>query len=147
MVDEAGLEVGVVRGSLSGGLRQDDSVCFCRLGVRRFRGPHVVGTRDARHRLQRPETVRPSFFTVFVGYDFWMGSFDVNGGAVVLLERRLFPVCGPRQCRPQLGLQLLDGALDGVFRHERCCGGVADRLADTRFVSYDSVDLNWDRYS
>ena len=26
-------------------------------------------------------------------------------------------------------------------------GGVADRLADTRFVSYVSVDLNWDRYS
>ena len=46
---------------------------------------------------------------------------------------RLLPDCGLQQCRPQLGLQLLDGlgpwvterrgALEGVFRHEQCCGG------------------------
>ena len=50
---------------------------------------------------------RLSFLTVFGGYDSWIGSFDANGGAVVLLECRLLPVCGPRQCRPQLGLQLV----------------------------------------
>ena len=29
---------------------------------------------------------RLSFFKVFVCYDSWMGSFDANGGAVVLME-------------------------------------------------------------
>ena len=76
-----------------------------------------------------------------------MESLDVSGGAVVLLERRLFPVGGQRQCQPQLGLQLLDGALDGLYRHVRCDGGVAVWLADTRFVSYDRVDLFWGRNS
>ena len=36
----------------------------------------------------------PTFFKVFVGYDSWRVSFDVNGGAVVLLERLLCQVVG-----------------------------------------------------
>ena len=67
------------------------------------------------------EVDRPSFFALLVGYDFGLGSFDVNGGAVVLLERRLFPVCGQRLGRPPLGLQLSEG----VFRRERRRKGAA----------------------
>ena len=39
------------------------------------------------------------------------GVFRRQLTAVVLLERRLLPIGGLRQCRPQLGLQLLDGAV------------------------------------
>ena len=48
-------------------------------------------------------------------------SFDVNGGAVVLLERRLSPVGRLRHCQPPLGLQLSDG----VLRRERRRKGAA----------------------
>ena len=85
-------------------------------------------------------------FDLDSGCNPWMESCDVYGGAAMLLMRRLFPVCGPRLCRPRLELQLLDGALDGVFRHERC-GEDSVRLADFRFVNYDGVDLNWGRNS
>ena len=49
-----------------------------------------------------------------------MESCDGHGGAALLLEHRLFPVYGPRLCRPRLELQLSVGALDGFVRHLRC---------------------------
>ena len=41
------------------------------------------------------------------GCDFCMETCDVYGGAELLLERRLFPVCGPRLCRPGHELRLI----------------------------------------
>ena len=89
VVDEAGLEVGVVSGRFGPSLAvsgRSVGVYFCRLRFRRFRGPHFVGVWDARSCLQWPDAELPFLYTVLVGCDSWMESFDVNGGAMVLLE-------------------------------------------------------------
>ena len=45
----------------------------------------------------------------------WMETCDVYGGAELLLERRLFPVCGPRLCRPGLRPRLVVHLFGYVF--------------------------------
>ena len=42
---------------------------------------------ECHSRLQGPDAELPTLYTVFVGCDSWMEFFDVNGGAMVLLER------------------------------------------------------------
>ena len=93
VVDEAGLEVGVVRGRLGPFLavsRRRDGVLFCRLVFRRLRGPHFVEVQDARSRLRRPDAELPTFYTAFVGCDSWKKSFDVNDEAMVLPDIRSY---------------------------------------------------------
>ena len=59
-------------------------------------------------------------------------SFDVNGGAVVLLVRRLSPAGCLRHCQPPLGLQLSDGVLRRERRREGAAGASASGSLRTR---------------